>query len=292
MNGQNKPGARLASLANMHISTFIARFEAGLSKLEHVSILDTRSHYDALCQSFAPTDPNGMNVRDDSLAGVPIRRFSPAAARPGQVVFIHGGGFTLGSVRSHHGVAASLAEQLNREVLSVSYRLAPEARYTDMLSDCHSIAQAIMPVALVGDSAGGRLAMDVAALLNAEVNSQPVLGLIYPPVNGLTGQTLGPDAPLLSREDVLCLSPLCPALNTSLPTPPPSSHVEVLTVEHDPLTLPLEATVARWRGEGYQVGYRCATAMVHGALHGHALLPEMQNAWQEFCQALRTRLRH
>lgn len=292
MNGQNKPGARLASLANMHISTFIARFEAGLSKLEHASILDARSHYDALCQSFAPADPNGMAVLDDSLAGVPIRRFSPAAARPGQVVFIHGGGFTIGSVRSHHGVAASLAEQLKREVLSVSYRLAPEACYTDMLSDCHSVALAIMPVALVGDSAGGRLAMDVAALLNAEVNSQLALGLIYPPVNGLTGQTLGPDAPLLSREDVLCLSPLCPALDSPYLTSAPASQVEVLAVEHDPLTLPLEATMARWRDEGVQVGYRCATAMVHGALHGHDLLPEMQNAWQEFCQALRARLPH
>lgn len=29
---------------------------------------------------------------------------------------------------------------------------------------------------------------------------------------------------------------------------------------------------------------------VHGALHTHALLPEMQNAWQDFCQALRAQI--
>lgn len=276
----------------MLISAFIARFEAGLAKLEQASIQDARRHYDDLCQSFAPADPKGMAVADDYVAGVRVRRFRPAAAQPGQVVFIHGGGFTIGSVRSHHGVAASLADQLKREVVSVSYRLAPETCYTTMLSDCINVAQVVKPVALVGDSAGGHLAMDMAPLLTAEMSSQPPLGLIYPPVNGLTEQTLGPDAPLLSRKDILCLSPLCPSLNSPDLPPAPASQVEVLAVEHDPLTLPLETTVAHWRAEGVQVGYHYASAMVHGSLHGHAMLPEMQNAWQKFCQALRAHLPH
>ncbi|MGP8290373.1 alpha/beta fold hydrolase [Vreelandella zhanjiangensis] len=274
----------------MLISTFIARFEAGLAKLQQASIQDARRHYDDLCLSFAPADPKGMTVADDYVAGIPVRRFCPAAAHLGQVVFIHGGGFTIGSVRSHHGVAASLADQLNREVVSINYRLAPETHYTAMLSDCINVAQVVKPAALVGDSAGGRLAMDMAPLLNAEMNNQPLLGLIYPPVNGLTEQTLGPDAPLLSRQDVMCLSPLCPALDSPCLTPAPASQVEVLAVEHDPLTLPLETTVARWRAKGVQVGYHHAAAMVHGSLHSHAMLPEMQNAWQDFCQALRARL--
>ncbi|MBE0462557.1 MAG: alpha/beta hydrolase fold domain-containing protein [Halomonadaceae bacterium] len=275
----------------MLISDFIARFEAGLARLEQASIQDARRHYDDLCQSFAPADPKGMTVADDYVAGVPVRRFCPAVAPPEQIVFIHGGGFTIGSVRSHHGVAASLADQLNREVVSINYRLAPEACYAAMLSDCINVAQVVKPIALVGDSAGGRLAMDMAPLLNKAMSNQPLLGLIYPPVNGLTEQTLGPDGPLLSRQDVvLCLLPLCPALNSPCLTPAPASQVEVLAVEHDPLTLPLETTVARWRAEGVQVGYHHAAAMVHGSLHGHAMLPEMQNAWQDFCQALRSRL--
>lgn len=276
----------------MQVSAFIARFEAGLAKLEQASILDARGHYDDLCRSFAPSDPKGMTVIDDCLAGIPVKRFYPANVQPGQVVFIHGGGFTIGSLRSHHGITASLAEQLKREVVSVGYRLAPEAGYSSMLSDCLCVAQAVRPAALVGDSAGGRLAMDIAPLLASALNSQPLVGLIYPPVNGLTGQTLGPDAPLLSRRDVLSLSPLCPALDAPDVTPAPAAQVEVLAVEHDPLTRPLESAVECWRREGVQVGYRCASSMVHGALHGHALLPEMQNAWQAFCQALQVRLRH
>lgn len=276
----------------MQTNAFIARFEAGLAGLEQASIKEARRHYDDVCQSFAPADPKGMTVIDDVLADIPVRRFCPAGAQPGQVVFIHGGGFTIGSVRSHHGIAASLAHQLSREVISVSYRLAPEARYALMLSDCLGVALAVKPIALVGDSAGGRLAMDIAPLLAATLNSQPLLGLIYPPVNGLSEQTLGPDAPLLSRRDVLSLSPLCPVLDSPNVTPAPATQVEVLTVEHDPLTLPLEKAIAYWRLEGAQVGYRCATSMVHGALHGHALLPEMQNAWQAFCQALQVRLNH
>ncbi|MGM0701627.1 MAG: hypothetical protein ACQEUG_04400 [Pseudomonadota bacterium] len=45
-----------------------------------------------------------------------------------------------------------------------------------------------------------------------------------------------------------------------------------------------------WHEAGANVDYRCAPGMVHGALHAHALLPEMQNAWQDFCQALRAQI--
>ncbi|WP_447529162.1 alpha/beta hydrolase [Vreelandella sp. TE19] len=270
----------------MDITTFIRRFEKGQATLESLPLPQARKHYDALCQSFTPSDPAGMQVADDVLAHVPIRRFKPAHAGPGAVIFLHGGGFTIGSVVSHHGVAASLAEQLKREVISVDYPLAYEANYSSMLKRCCEVIDAAKPACMVGDSAGARLAMDASIRLN----SKAVLGLIYPPVNGLRHETLGPDAPLLSRQDVLFISPLCPALASSAPTPLPKGVVEVLAVEHDPLTAPLERVVEQWRHQGAEVGYRCAPNMVHGALHAQAHLPDMQNAWQDFCQALERRL--
>ncbi|MYL22142.1 alpha/beta hydrolase fold domain-containing protein, partial [Halobacillus litoralis] len=154
----------------------------------------------------------------------------------------------------------------------------------EMLSDCQAVANAISPIAFTGDSAGGRLVMDLAQRLNAKVP----LGLIYPPVEELSEDTLGPDAPLLSRADVLSLRPFYPEAQPT--RRPPSLALEVLAVEHDPLTAPLEAAVAEWQKAGAEVGYRCAPSMVHGALHAHALLPNMQNAWQDFCQALAVRL--
>lgn len=271
----------------MEVHDFIARFQSGLAALSGVSVSEARRRYDTQCQAFAPPDPPGMRIVDDRLDGTGVRRFLPARCRPGSVLFIHGGGFTIGSVRSHHGVAASLAERLGREVVSVDYRLAPEAHYADMLADCRTVAEGIEPRALVGDSAGGRLALDLAV----ELPTAPLLGLIYPPVDGIDTTTLGPDAPLLSRADVLGIAERCPqALPRQQSAKPPARQMEVLSVAHDPLTRPLEAAVTHWRAAGASVGYRCASDMVHGALHAHARLPQMQNAWQAFCQALRTRL--
>ena len=268
----------------MNIDTFIQRFATGLDELGAFTPAAARPHYDALCAVFAPADPPDMAISDDGMAGVAVRRFTPRACLPGRVLFVHGGGFTIGSVRSHHGIAASLAEQLGREVISVDYRLVPEVDYASMLADCQSVSEAIAPVVWVGDSAGGRLVMDLAYHCAAP----PALGLIYPPVGGLDASTLGPDAPLLSRDDVLSIARSCPAaLPGAAESQPPGPHSVVLSVEHDPLTPALEAAIERWRDAGASVDYRCAPGMVHGALHAHALLPTMHSAWQAFCQALK-----
>lgn len=273
--------------AAMNVDAFIQRFSVGLAVMEEQPLPQARRAYDKFCRSFAPPDPVGMRVEDGSINGVSVRRFTPQQQAPGCVLFIHGGGFTIGSTESHHGPAASLAQQLEREVVSVNYRLAPEVTYPTMLADCQTVLTAIQPIALVGDSAGGRLAIDLAHSLS----EAPPLGLIYPPVGELSPACLGEDAPLLSRHDVLSIREQCPEIiATQRDCRPPAQSMEILTVEHDPLTQPIEAAVANWRAAGASVGYRCAPQMVHAALHAQSQLPEMGSAWQDFCHALKQRL--
>lgn len=271
----------------MNVDAFIQRFSAGLAGMEGQPLPQARRAYDKLCRSFAPPDPAGMRMENSAFGGVRVRRFIPQQRTPGCVLFIHGGGFTIGSTESHHGPAASLAQLLEHEVVSVNYRLAPEVDYPAMLADCRTVLEAIQPVALVGDSAGGRLAIDLAN----QQKEAPPLGLIYPTVGALTLECLGEDAPLLSRDDVLSIRQKCPdIIATRRDRRPPAAIIEMLTVERDPLTLPIEAAIANWRKKGASVGYRCAPNMVHAALHAHALLPEMSAAWQDFCQKLKQRL--
>lgn len=217
------------------------------------------------------------------MGGVPVRRFRPRQAGQGCIVYVHGGGFCLGSVASHHGVTADLAARLEREVISVDYRLMPEACYQQGLVDCRDVIEAADPAALVGDSAGGRLLIDAAR----EMVSPFCLGLIYPYLGFSNREPLGDDAPLLSRADVVALSHMLasddPPANE---VKPPSAGIEVLAVERDPLTSVIESAVSRWRGAGHSVGYRCAPGMVHGALHAHQSLPAMRDAWRAFCAAL------
>ncbi|OAZ99110.1 alpha/beta hydrolase [Halomonas sp. G11] len=271
----------------MHIDAFIQRFSAQLAEMEKMPLPQARRAYDILCRTFAPSDPTGMQIKNGTMDGVDVRHFIPEQRLTGCVLFIHGGGFTIGSTESHHGPAASLAHALGREVVSVNYRLAPEVAYPDMLADCQTVLEAIQPIALVGDSAGGRLAIDLAhPLIEA-----PPLGLIYPTVGELSPGCLGEDAPLLSRDDILGVRQRCPEISAAKrDLAPPATGIEILTVERDPLTRPIETAVGNWQEAGASVGYRCAPQMVHGVLHAHALLPSMKSAWQDFCQALCRRL--
>ncbi|KAA0017479.1 alpha/beta hydrolase [Salinicola corii] len=270
----------------MRIDDFIHQFSLADAAAE-APVTAKRRAYEALHARRRAVDPAGMQVRNERIADVKVRRFQPAHCRTGVVVYLHGGGWNLGSVDSHHGITADLAERLRREVISVDYRLLPEASYAEALADCQAVVETTAPVAVIGDSAGGRLAIDVAHT----GEWQGVLGLIYPVVGTPTLDTLGADAPLLSRADVLSLwqaaAPDVPAIDTERP---PAMTIEALAVERDPLTLPLERTIGSWRQAGASVGYRCAPDMVHSALHGHAELPLMQIAWQDFCQAIEGRL--
>ena len=255
--------------------------------MEGLPLRQSRRVYDHLCRTFAPPDPAGMRVENGILKGVGVRRFIPQQPMPGRVMFIHGGGFSIGSVKSHHGPAASLAQLLGHEVVSVNYRLAPEVDYSAMLADCRAVLEEIQPIALVGDSVGGRLAIDLAHPLS----KAPPLGLIYPAVGELSPTCLGEDAPLLSRSDVLSIRQYCPEIvATERDRSPPATSIEVLTVTRDPLTRPIEVALAHWQEAGTTIGYRCAPDMVHAALHAHAQLPNMGAAWQDFCHTLKQRL--
>jgi len=270
----------------MHIEDFIHEFSQRDASSDE-SLPTRRLAYEALHARRRAADPTDMRILDECLAGVDVRRFRPIPCIEGCVVYLHGGGWNLGSADSHHGITANLAERLRREVISVDYRLLPEATYAEALADCRAVVEALPPVAVIGDSAGGRLAIDVAHTSKW----QGLLGLIYPVVGTPTLENLGEDAPLLSRADILSLwataASHVPEVSADQP---PSLDIEALSAERDPLTRPLERAIESWRQAGASVGYRCASDMVHAALHAHAELPAMQTAWQDFCQAIERRL--
>ncbi len=137
------------------------------------------------------------DVRDLTVAGaegpLPARLYLPSAdAPPGPgLVAFHGGGFVFGSLDMHEAFCRRLAHASGARVLSVGYRLAPEAPWPAQHDDAvasaswafaHAKALGFDPhrIALGGDSAGGLMALWAAASLIADGWAPKALLLLYP----------------------------------------------------------------------------------------------------------------
>ncbi|MFD5660372.1 alpha/beta hydrolase [Streptomyces hirsutus] len=106
---------------------------------------------------------------------VPVRIYTPVEADGhGVLVYFHGGAFFLGSLNTHDHVARSLAKETGLKVVSVGYRLAPEAAFPAGLDDCYAVVRWVAEqgeslawdgttLALAGDSSGGTFVAAVAA---------------------------------------------------------------------------------------------------------------------------------
>ncbi len=124
-----------------------------------------------------------------------LRLFDARAERDAGpvLVFFHGGGFVVGNIATHAGLAAEMARQLDMPVVSVEYRLAPEHKWPSAPDDAEAAARWIAAngaamgrsfdsLILSGDSAGGTLTLVTAVALRDKPAALPVKMIIplYP----------------------------------------------------------------------------------------------------------------
>ena len=102
-------------------------------------------------------------IDDVDAGGVPARLYVPDGAA-GALLYLHGGGFVLGDLVTHDGIARRLAARTGWAVLLVDYRLAPEHPWPAADEDAAAAGdwlagQDFERLAVVGDSAGAALAL-------------------------------------------------------------------------------------------------------------------------------------
>ena len=134
-------------------------------------------------------------IRDLDIGDISARLYSPRPATngmvPGLLVFFHGGGWVIGDLDSHDNVCRALTNRSGHKVLSIDYRLAPEAPFPAALDDCiaatcwahqHGDELGIDPdrIAVGGDSAGANLAAVVCHVASVPIVFQL---LVYPVVD-------------------------------------------------------------------------------------------------------------
>ena len=284
-----------------------------------VSFTGNPSDLRALIASFPrPAGESVGEVVNRNLPGpageVPVRIYSPAAGLLPALLWFHGGGWAFGSLDSADFVCRGIANRAGCRVISVGYRLAPEAKFPAAVDDCFAITKWIADhaadlqvdadrIAVGGDSSGGNLAAVVAQL--ARDHRGPSLAfqaLVYP----ITDHSFDTrsyrdygDGYFLTRDAMVWLwnhylekaadgnSPLASPLRaTTLAGLPPAI---VITAEFDPLRDEADAYAARLRADDVSVELVRYESQIHG-FFGNAMIDDGISALDRVGAALQTAL--
>jgi acetyl esterase/lipase len=167
-------------------------------KKDERPIEEQRAGLDAF-MSYLPI-PENVDIVDLELAGRPARRFLPNGARTDRgVLYLHGGGYYVGSLDAYRSPMAHLSVACDAVVTGLDYRLAPENTYPAALDDAVSAFQemsesiAAKNIMIAGDSAGGGLALACLLRLKDEATPLPGCATLISPWTDLTcsGKSLG-----------------------------------------------------------------------------------------------------
>lgn len=274
----------------------VAQFAAaGVATYDTMSVPHARAVLEAVTRVQAPA-PEGVHVRDVLVPGaaglLPARVYSPDPGRGlPVVVYLHGGGWVLGSLRCADGPCRRLALASDCVVVSVGYRLAPETKFPGPLDDCVAAVRWLgahpqdvggdgSRLVLMGDSAGGNLVAATSLQLR-DSHGPRVDGqvLVYPALapartNRFPSYEQNADGPLMTRREMLWfwdhylrdqadeVDPrAAPLLAADLSGLPPTT---VVVAELDLLRDEGLAYADRLRAAGVQV----TSTVYEGAAHG------------------------
>lgn len=182
---------RAASYARLHpeLRSPLLRFRSPSSTPAVVKVMRT-----FLARLPEPVD---VDVETHRVPGPPVAPDIPVYVyRPrgfqqptAALLYMHGGGFMIGSARLFHATCARFAREMGIVVVNVDYRLAPDVPFPGPLQDCYAALQwmtqqadslGIDPerIAVAGESAGGGLAAALAQLAHDRGEVDPAFQLL------------------------------------------------------------------------------------------------------------------
>ncbi|MEM9731690.1 MAG: alpha/beta hydrolase [Myxococcota bacterium] len=284
------------------IASLVAAWNAlGMPRIDSLSAAAWRARYAELERAKVDL-PVVADDRHIPGPSEPIRAriYRPSLGQPaGAFLYLHGGGWVVGSIESHDERCRRIAHGASCVVVSIDYRLAPEHPYPAAVEDAYAAAEWLsahaMPlgsanprVAIGGDSAGGNLAA-VVALMIRDRAGPPIASqvLVYPVVDHDLGRPSvleNAEGYLLTRDDMKWYIDqyvpnvadrndpyFAPLLAESLKEVAPAL---VITAEYDPLRDEGDAYAARLQEAGVETEHHCYDGAVHGFLgwsHASAL---------------------
>ncbi|QLL06494.1 alpha/beta hydrolase [Mycobacterium vicinigordonae] len=262
--------------------------------LSELGVEGGRAFFEALSEQ-APPGASLHAVTERLIPGpagdIKVRTYRPSAQEDlPALLYFHGGGWVMGSLDFVDPVCRELANRAQCAVVSVDYRLAPEAPFPAAVDDgysallwvaVHGADIGVDPsrIAVGGDSAGANIAAAVSLVARDDNGPSIALQLLaYPATEYCVARQSWVEhanAPLLTSDDVrwfwrqylvdverFCDDPRATPMNApSLEQLPPAL---VLTAEYDPMRDDGEAYAARLASEGVDVTAERYSGVFHG----------------------------
>jgi acetyl esterase/lipase len=167
-----------------------------------------RETFESMNAQFSP--PAGTVTRPVTAGGVPSLVVAPGEGHPPTVLYLHGGGYVVGSAFGYQSHAGALAAAAQTGILVPDYRLAPEHPFPAALEDAQRSYLWLREhtpdpdgIILAGDSAGGGLMLSLLLTLKRDNRPLPAAAVVFCPWLDLGERTPSDvDAPLAEEEDV------------------------------------------------------------------------------------------
>lgn len=295
---------------------------AGAAERGSLEAATMREGYAAL-GAIAGPGPE-VDTEDTTVPGpdgdIPVRIYRPAGDGPfGVLVYLHGGGWTLGGLDTHDHPCRVLCAEASVIVVSVDYRLAPEHPFPAALDDCWAALRWVADhadqlggrpdrIAVGGDSGGGNLAAVLALLARDNGGPELALQLLVYPVVDLRDDTVARYPSLTENAEgyVLTLEHMrffvgnyrpdpelahdwrvSPITATDLSGLPPAL---VITVGFDPLRDEGDAYAAALSTAGVEVTHHRHPTTIHGMYQLAPLLEAGRLALTQSVEGLRRAL--
>ncbi len=258
-----------------------------------LSLEQSRLIADRDAAAIAYPRPQGMTVVDSFVVSAgretPVRIYRPTAETRAALVYLHGGGFTTGSIESYDALATALAEAAEAVVISVGYRRLPEATTRALLDEAvDTLAWTVQMAELLsidrdrigvaGDSAGAFIATQLVIAARDGAAPLPCCQLLC---YGMFDIDETRTAYREAADPVLPLPVLEAIIQTYRdrdrddPAPPPPLQRDdlhglpptiILAAEHDRMREENAEYEDRLRAHGVTTTFRVAQAMPHGFL--------------------------
>lgn len=188
----------MSSPKSAQIRSYLLALQAAQKDAPQPSLAEQRANFELLVENYIghPVPlPEGTRIESVDVDGLPAEWIHPPEASADHVVlYLHGGGYVVGSLKSHRDLVARLATASGLRSLLFEYRLAPEHVFPAAFDDTLTAYRWLLStgtkpeqIVLAGDSAGGGLILALLQTLRESNSTMPAAAVLLSPWTDLVG---------------------------------------------------------------------------------------------------------